>query len=155
MSKSLKESLKTKIMRIGFNFFPAYRRSGGRITFISHDMKTVRIKVPLNWKTKNIVGTLYGGSMYGAIDPVYMVMFMKILGPEYIVWDKSARIDYKRPGKDVITGEFSISDELIEEIKQDLLSNYSITKNLTVNLLDKKSNVCAEIEKTLYFRKKG
>lgn len=72
----MSESFKTRLMRWGFNFFPAYRRTGARITYVSADWQEVRISLPLNWKTKNYVGTIFGGSMYGAVDPVYMVMFI-------------------------------------------------------------------------------
>ena len=34
-----------------------------------------------------------------AVDPIYMLMLLKILGPEYIVWDKSANIRFRKPGK--------------------------------------------------------
>ena len=66
------ESLKTRLFRWWFNFFPAYRRTGGRITYIAGDLHEIRVKLPLNWKTRNYVGSIFGGSMYGAIDPIYM-----------------------------------------------------------------------------------
>jgi acyl-coenzyme A thioesterase PaaI-like protein len=75
----------TKILRRGFNFFPAYRSTGGRITYIAGNWQEVRIKVSLNWRTRNYVGTIYGGIMFGAIDHNYMMMLIKILGSEYIV----------------------------------------------------------------------
>jgi len=34
-------------------------------------------KVVLGWRTKNYVGTIFGGSMYAAGDGVYMVMLIK------------------------------------------------------------------------------
>jgi hypothetical protein len=30
----------------------------------------VRVRVPLGWRTRNYVGTIFGGSMYGAVDPL-------------------------------------------------------------------------------------
>lgn len=92
------ESLRTKISRWGFNFFPAYRGTGARITYIASDWREVRIKLPLNWRTRNYVGTIYGGSMYGAADPIYMLMLIKVLGSDYVVWDKAASIRFKKPG---------------------------------------------------------
>lgn len=56
------ESLKSRFYRWRFNFFPAYRRTGGRIFYISNDMQEVRIKLPLNWKTRNYVGSIFGGT---------------------------------------------------------------------------------------------
>ncbi len=68
------ESIRTTLMRWGFNLFPAYRGTGGRITYIAADWREVRVTLPLNWRTGNYVGTIFGGSMYGAVDPLYMVM---------------------------------------------------------------------------------
>ena len=65
--------------------FPAYRGTGGRVTYIADDFHEIKVKIPLSWRSRNYVGTIYGGSMYGAIDPIYMLMLIKILGPEYVV----------------------------------------------------------------------
>jgi len=41
------ESLKTRLMRWGFNLYPAYRGTGARITHIAADWREVRPKLPL------------------------------------------------------------------------------------------------------------
>ena len=61
------ESFKSRVARWKFNWFPAYRGTGCRVTYIADDFREIRVKVPLNWRTRNYVGTIYGGSMYGAI----------------------------------------------------------------------------------------
>lgn len=66
----MSESLRTRVMRWGFNLFPVFRRTGGRITYIASDLRQVRIELPLNWKTRNYVDTIFGGRMYGAVDPI-------------------------------------------------------------------------------------
>lgn len=150
----MKESLKTRLIRIYLNYITVYRRTGAKVTFISDDFKNVQIKIPLNWNTTNIVGTIFGGTMYSAVDPIYMVMFMNILGKDYIVWDKAAKIDFIKPGRDVLSSEFNISQDLIDEIKNQLEKEHSITKEFTVELINKEKEVSVSIEKTLYFRKK-
>ena len=50
------ESFAKKIERFKFNLFPAYRRGGARITYISNDYHEIHVKLPLNWTTKNYVG---------------------------------------------------------------------------------------------------
>ena len=100
------ESLTTRMLRWRFNFFPAYRGTGGRITYMADDFHEIRIKLPLNWRTRNYVGTTFGGSLYGAVDPLYMVMLIKILGSGYIVWDKAATIRFKRPGRETLYAKF-------------------------------------------------
>jgi len=148
------ESLKTKIIRWGFNFFPAYRGTGAWITYIAGDWREVRIKLPLNWRTRNYVGTIFGGSMYGAVDPMYMVMLIKILGPEYAVWDKAAFIRFKKPGTSALYATFVISDEEISAIRAVLASAPSVERIYPVDLVDAESVVHASIEKTVYIRRK-
>ena len=94
------ETWRTRLSRWGFNWFPAYRGTGGRVAYIAGDWSEVHVHVPLSWRTRNYVGPIFGGSMYGAIDPVYMLMLIKILGPEYVVWDKAATIRFRRPGRE-------------------------------------------------------
>src|SRR5260370_10636464 len=98
-------------MRWKFNLFPAYRGTGGRITYISGDLREVRVKIPLSWRTRNYVGTIYGGSLYGAVDPMYMIMLIRILGPAYTVWDKAASIRFVKPGRSTLTARFVLTQE--------------------------------------------
>jgi acyl-coenzyme A thioesterase PaaI-like protein len=83
-----------------FNWWPALRGTGGRVTRVSEDWTEIDVRIPLNWRTRNYVGTIFGGSMYAASDPYVMLMLMRQLGDGYIVWDKGARITFKRPGDD-------------------------------------------------------
>ncbi len=149
------ESFATKIERWKFNLCPAYRGSGGRIIYIGDDYRTIRVKLPLNWRTRNYVGTIYGGSIYAAIDPIYMLMLIKILGGGYVVWDKAAMIRFKRPGKETLFAEFALTQEEIDEIKAKLVTEKSIDRIYNVELADKNGKVHALIEKTLYIAKKA
>lgn len=148
------ESFRTRMLRWGFNLFPALRGTGGRITYISSDLKHVCVKIPLNWRTRNYVGTIFGGSMYGAIDPIYMVMFIKLLGPKYIVWDKSATINFKKPGRTHLYAEFIIKDEELALIRSELKNQDKLDRVYSVELKDAENVIYAEVSKTLHFRKK-
>lgn len=148
------ESFKSRRFRWLFNFFPAYRGTGGRVAYIADDFREVRVRLPLSWRTRNYVGTIYGGSIYGAIDPIYMLMLIHILGPEYVVWDKAARIRFKRPGKDTLFCDFRVSQEEIDDIKRLAETEKSIDRIYELELKDKAGVVHALIEKTLYISKK-
>ena len=148
------ESLRTKISRWGFNVFPAYRGTGARISYIAGDWREVSIKLPLNWRTRNYVGTIYGGSMYGAVDPIYMVMLIKVLGPDYVVWDKAASIRFKKPGTHALSAKFVLTEEEISAIKDALSSAPPVERIYLVELVDTEGVVHASIEKMVYIRKK-
>lgn len=148
------ESFKSRRFRWMFNFFPAYRGTGGRVTYIADDFHEVRVKLPLNWRTRNYVGTIYGGSIYASIDPIYMLMLIHILGPEYVVWDKAAKIRFKKPGKETLYVDFHLSAEEIGEIKQLAETERSVDRIYNLQLKDKNGVPHAFIEKTIYISKR-
>jgi acyl-coenzyme A thioesterase PaaI-like protein len=148
------ESFKSRRFRWLFNLFPAYRGTGGRVIYISDDFHEVKIKLPLNWRTRNYVGTIYGGSIYASIDPIYMLMLMHIIGDDYVVWDKAAKIRFKRPGRDTLYADFLLTPEEISEIKRLAETEKSIDRVYNFELKDKNGVVQAFIEKTLYISKR-
>jgi hypothetical protein len=150
----MSESLKTRLTRWRLNFFPAYRGTGARITYIAGDWREVHIKLPLNWRTRNYVGTIFGGSVYGAVDPIYMVMLIQILGPAYVVWDKGATIQFKRPGRSTLHACFSLDAPEIDAIKAELLARSAIERNYQVDLIDADGVIHASVTKTLHIRRK-
>ena len=151
---SSRESFKTRLLRWRFNVFPAYRRTGARLTYLADDWREIHIALPLNWKTRNYVGTLFGGSIYAAVDPIYMVMFIRLLGREYIVWDKAAHIAFKRPGRSTLFAQFKIEQEELETIRARLEEEGSLDRTYRVDVVDETGKICAVVEKVLYFRKK-
>ena len=137
-----------------FNISPMYRRSGGRIVEASENLDFIKIKIKLNYKTRNYVGTMYGGHMYSCLDGIYMVQLINLLGKSFVVWDKVATIKFKRPGTSTLFAEFNISKELIEKIKVDVVEQNEIDLKLDVNLVDSNGKVCAEVEKVIYISSK-
>lgn len=125
------------------------------MVYIADDFHEVRVKLPLNWRTRNYVGTIYGGSIYASVDPIYMLMLIHILGPEYVVWDKAAKIRFKKPGKDTLFVDFQLSPVEISEIKKLAETERSVDRIYKLELKDKNGVVHAFIEKTLYIAKKS
>lgn len=148
------ESCKTRWLRRRFNLFPAYRRTGGRITYIAADFHEVRVNLPLTWRTRNYVGTLFGGSMYGAVDPIYMVMLIQLLGPDYTVWDRTATIRFRRPGRTTLHATFRIDAAETDAIRAALRDARAIDRVYRVDLVDDRGEVHAAVEKTLYIARK-
>lgn len=148
------ESWRTRLTRWGFNFFPAYRGTGARITYIRHDWHEVRIRLPLSWRTRNYVGTIFGGSLYGAVDPLYMVMLIKVLGPRYVVWDKAATIRFKRPGRATLFASFALDEATVDGIRDELTRVSKLERVFHVELVDREGTVHAEVDKTLSIRRR-
>ncbi|MGQ3328851.1 MULTISPECIES: DUF4442 domain-containing protein [Halorubrum] len=147
------ESRRTRLWRHGFNLLPAYRGTGARVDHIGADWQYVRIRVPFNWRTRNAVGTIFGGSLYGAIDPVYMTMLRRTLGDGFTVWDKSAAIEFLEPGRDTLYAEFEFTDGETETLREALAPGESTDRQYIVSLVDEAGTVHAVCEKTLYVRR--
>lgn len=139
--------------RLGFNLFPAYRSTGAWITDLAADFSYMRIKLPLKWRTKNIVGTMFGGSMFAAADPIYMVMLRERLGDDYTVWDKAGSIRFKRPGEDTLYAEFHLPDDEVIAIESELDPGESVDREFSVDLVDDEGVVHAEVTKTIYIER--
>jgi acyl-coenzyme A thioesterase PaaI-like protein len=150
----MSESLRTRLLRWGFNLFPAYRGTGARITYIARDGREMRVRLPLSWRTRNYVGTIFGGSMYAAVDPVYMIMLIRALGPEYVVWDKAASIRFRRPGRTTLYARFVLSDEEVAAVRAAADREPSVDRVYRVELTDAAGTVHAEVEKTIHVRRR-
>lgn len=146
----MSESWGTRLDRWKFNLFPAYRGTGGRVTYISRDWSEIRIVVPLSWRTRNYVGSIYGGSLYGAVDPIYMLMLMKSLGPGYVVWDKAATIRFRRPGRSRLTATFRLGPDVVSGIRDELARVPKLDRVFVVELVDQAGVAHAVVEKTIH-----
>ncbi len=144
------------LFKHGFNLSPMYRRSTGRVTWVSEDLSHISIKLPINYKNRNYVNSIFGGSMFSSVDPIPMVQLLNILGDDYVVWDKSAEIYFKRPARETLYADFTYSDKEIEGIKKDVGKNKEITIVKNTQLMDKeKSKVFCEVKKTIYIADKS
>ena len=160
MSDTAKEDRPPKykkwLVRLGkwaFNMFPAFRGTGGRVTWVAPDYSEVHVKLPLNWRTRNLVGTTFGGSMYAAVDPFYMIMMIERLGPGYVVWDKSASIRFRKPGTETLFARFVLDDEEIDRVREAARqAERSVDRTYQVDLVDGDGTVHATIQKVLYIR---
>lgn len=143
-----------RLARFLMNLAPCIRASGGRVVALSNDFKHLRVRLRLSWLTRNLVGTIYGGSLYSSVDPFYMLMLMRILGPDYVVWDKSATIRFKRPARHTLFADFRFDDETLANIRDQVTRDGESTFTWTVALKDASGTIYAECDKVLYVAKK-
>jgi len=149
----VKQALK-RYIGILLNVWPPFLGAGIRVKRFQPDWKAIEVEMKLRRWNSNYVGTHYGGSLYSMADPFYMLMLIENLGSDYIVWDKSATIRFKKPGKGKVTAAFRLSDEQLEQIREALKRAEKIDRIFTVEIKDESGAVVAEIEKQLHVRKK-
>lgn len=137
-----------------WNYWPPFWGAGIRIDRISKDLRWVRMKLKRRPWNRNLVGTQFGGSMYAMTDPIYMAMLISNLGKGFIVWDKSASIRFRKPGRTDLYAEFRITEEDLSEIKRRLETEPKIDWERDVLILDRSGQLMAEVHKVIHIRKK-
>lgn len=146
---------KHKLFKYGFNLSPMYRRSTARINTVSEDLLNISIKLPIGYKNRNYMNSIFGGSMFSAVDPIPMVQLVNLLGNDYVVWDKSAAIFFKRPAKENLYADFSYTLEELEEIRNNVALQKEIEIIKSTSLTNKsKTIVYCEVKKTIYIADK-
>jgi len=150
----LSPTWRARMVRMGFNFHPAFRGTGGRVVHVAKDLRHIRIRLALNWKTKNIVGSLYGGSLFAITDGAHPMMLMAALGDGYIVWDKAASIRYRKPGYSTLYADFVLTADEIASIHAALREKPELERTYLVELKDSHGVVHAVVERTVYISEK-
>ncbi|MDO8988498.1 MAG: DUF4442 domain-containing protein [Sideroxyarcus sp.] len=152
--KKLPEAWRPHAVRIGFNLHPAYRRTGGRVEHVSPDLTCIRIRLPLNRGTRNLVGSIFGGSLFAVTDGPHPFLLLLGLGSEYVVWDKAASIQYRRPGRTTLYAECIVTPQELDEIRDVLTRQPDVDRVYRIEIKDGDGIIHAIVERTVYISRK-
>lgn len=134
------------------SLYPPYLGAGIRVK-ASPDLRTFEVRMRLRWWNRNYVKTHFGGSLYAMCDPFFMLILLEALGRGYVVWDKSATIRFRRPGRGTVTAIFHIPQEKIDEIRAAADAAGKVEPVFHVDVVDEAGEVVAEVEKLVYVRR--
>lgn len=151
----MSESWKLKLLRWRFNRYPAYRQSGARVVRIAEDFREITVRLPLDRRTRNLHGTIYGGAMYAAVDPLHAVIIATQLGPDFHVWMKSAQIDFKRPGRSDLFATARVSRHELDEIRASLAHETKLDRKFQLALAHADGEVAAHFSLTVHIKRRG
>lgn len=148
------ESSRSRNLRWAFNFWPCIWCTSSKVEFIAGDYKELHVSLKLNIRTRNRVGTVYGGSIYSSVDPYFMLLFMEVLGRNYVVWDKGASMKFVKPIVEKVKCRFLISDELIDDVKHHVEMRGEYSFELPLHYEDENGKVYATFTKSVYIATK-
>ncbi|HZZ85566.1 MAG TPA: DUF4442 domain-containing protein [Anaeromyxobacteraceae bacterium] len=137
------------------SLYPPYLGAGVRVLQAEPDLSRVEVSMRLTAWNRNYVGTHFGGSLYSMCDPFFMIMLMSSLGPDYVVWDKAASIEFLRPGRGTVRARFELPAPRVEEIRAAADRGEKVLPRFTVEVLDHERQPIARVEKTLYVRRRA
>ncbi len=153
-------SRKTKNTKFGklikkINLYPPYLGMGVKVRSFRDDFTRYEVELRSRWYNRNLFGTHFGGSLYAMSDPFFVFIITMNFGNAYIVWDKSASIDFIRPAKGTILGIFEVSKDRLEEIRAEVDDLGKNTYQFEADLVDEAGQVVARVRKEVYVRSKA
>ena len=143
-----------KYLKLLINVYPPYWGTGITVKSISADYREVCVQMKMRWYNRNYVKTHFGGSLYAMTDPFFMLMLIHILGKEFVVWDKSAHIEFIKPSQGTVTARFVIKEEQIQNIISNTSAGEKFLPEFSVDIENEAGEKAARVVKTLYVRKK-
>jgi acyl-coenzyme A thioesterase PaaI-like protein len=134
--------------------YPPYAGAEVVVTHIAADASEIHVEMPLTERNVNFVGTHFGGSLYSMVDPHLMILLMRRLGPDYVVWDIEANSKFRKPGVGTVRAAICITDAEVEAILAATANGDKHLPQWTLEVLDEQDEVVATVLKTLYVRRK-
>lgn len=147
--------LRQRFLEKLINFYGPFVGAGVKLEKMTKDFRHAKVSMKLTFYNKNYMGTQFGGSLYAMVDPWYMLMLIKNLGKDYIVWDKAATINFRKPGRGTVYAEFNLTDDHLADIKKQLETVNKLDYVFKVEIKDDAGKLIADVDKVLYIRKKS
>ncbi|WP_332454891.1 DUF4442 domain-containing protein [Oceanisphaera avium] len=125
-----------RLLKTLMNCWPPFWGAGIRIEQLSADYRFCRIALVLRWWNKNANRTQYGGSLFSMTDPVYSMLLMGILGDDYYIWDRGAKITFLKPGRGRVYADIHLSQEQLSEILNATQDGLKHFPQFRINIMD-------------------
>jgi acyl-coenzyme A thioesterase PaaI-like protein len=142
------------MMRRFLNVWPPFAFSGIVVEEISDDFRRARVSLRKRFLTRNYVGTLFGGALFAMTDPFWMVMVLRNLGDDYVVWDKAGEIEFVTPGRETVYAEFEVTDELLDLLRAEAADGSKVLHWLETDIRTADGTLVARVRKQLYVRRR-
>ena len=136
------------------SLYPPFLGAGIAVTKVAPDLSSLEVQMKLRPYNRNFVGTQFGGSLYAMCDPFFMILLIQQLGKGYVVWDKSASIDFLKPGRGTVTARFELPPEKVASLRAEVDAQGKINPTFQVTVVDEKQEPVARVTKVLSIRRK-
>ena len=141
-------------LRQRINTYPPYAGARIEVTHVATDASELRVRMPLVPENENLVGTQFGGSLYSMVDPHLMILLMERLGSDYVVWDKSATIQFLRPGRGTVHATITVTEEEVERVRQATRDGSPHEPEWDLSITDEAGKRVAHVRKKLWVRRR-
>lgn len=119
------------------------------------EFKSVRVKINKSILNSNYNRSIFGGTIFSATDPFHAILFDQVFkhrGLKTRVWLKSAQIQYLKPGRSNLYFTIVLTDEMISEAEEALLTIGKFVKTYKIEIYNAEGELCAVAQNEVYIR---
>ncbi|NBU70522.1 MAG: DUF4442 domain-containing protein, partial [Bacteroidetes bacterium] len=119
--------------------FPPLLFNRIRLESLSPDLMHCRVRIAHSFINRNLQGSVFGGTLFSALDPFLPVMMWQIFarrGQKLESWLKKAEIDYLKPSSTTMMIDFRLTEGDIQEAEHSLVQKGKFEKWLPAEAID-------------------
>lgn len=146
--------MKASTLRHGLNLWPPFLFSGIHVTRIDADYRHAEVELRMRPWNRNYVRTHFGGSLFAMTDPFWMLLALKSLGDDYVVWDQAGSIEFVKPGRGTVRARFDLDEATLDELRTAAADGRKVLRWFDTDVVDAVGEVVARVRKQLYVRRK-
>ena len=134
--------------------YPPFRAMRIEVLEIGPDWRSVRIRLPLDWRSKNPGGVMFGGWQAALADPIAALACARNF-PGYSVWTRAMTIEFERGGSTDLELRFEMRPEQAEAIRAELAARGRATPKFEYGFHLADGTRCTKVLNSVAIRPKG
>ncbi|HLS96351.1 MAG TPA: YiiD C-terminal domain-containing protein [Sphingobacterium sp.] len=148
--------LSPKALKWVLRFYPPFFFQRIWVQKVHADFRQIDIVIRKSLLNMNINRTIFGGTIFSAVDPIHTLLLDQLLRRagigKTVTWLKSAKIEYLKPATRHLSFSVRLHDDEVRETLDEVKNKGKVIKTFDIHILDRDGLLCARSNNEIYIR---
>jgi acyl-coenzyme A thioesterase PaaI-like protein len=148
--------LSPKVLKWLLRCYPPFFFQRIWVKKIYPDFQQMDIKISKSILNRNLNGTIFGGTIFSAVDPVHTLLLDQIFKRKNIkrtvTWLKSAKISYLKPAAKHLVFTVKIDEQDVQQALEEVTKFGKVVREFEIYIYDQTGVLCARSTNEIYIR---
>ncbi|MVZ63984.1 DUF4442 domain-containing protein [Sphingobacterium humi] len=148
--------LSPKAMKWALRLYPPFFFQRIWVKTILDNYLGADLKINKSLLNINSNKTIFGGTIFSAIDPFYPILLDQYFKHQGIMrtvaWLKTAHIEYRKPGRTDLQFSIRLDEAVLKEALSIIQTQGKVVKTFATHVYDKNGTLCAVAHNEIYIR---